>query len=1263
MDRLPLVPENEENHDVLPTITELFQDILRTSKYPNNVAENIKKYQIDTEIGNLASSAAAVLRFNEEQKSRAEDINQIEAEMMRILALAKIEKGEILTTRCREEMLKLTRRGIFQKLSDHAIQTYNLIQKSDLYPSRIEQYLDFTFNPSLHTCESCFHVAEVVQTETRKKRRVIKENPTKDVTHPALVLIPDKIAFKNYELHKIYQRKFKLRNIGTNSLVFNYRNFPKDCPFRVQMLSDSCRIAPGMCAEFLLTFKPVHYRDYRESLQFRSAPNVNVILLVSCSRDPPRLLCYIFNPLLPSEAVEKPGPGNKYFSERRCNALNYTIDCGTCLLGSYSIVTLIMQNVGQKGCFLVTTENEWVFNELNNSKARIRELTHGCFSVFPAYFEIDKEGIGEIFVMFLPEKEGVFTEKIFIICDNNCHQEIELLGDCIPFSNIFLKVNEENCNKESDHSSTTPVTLTKDEIRSDKLFDTIYKFADVHICELEVFCVVKIPKMANPEAVEEEIQQQEVDFTELVTDEEDEVPKLYSPKLKLSKRFLNFGVIHKGVQVSKCFAVESLTEEKINWKLIEIRYTNKMTFEICSTSALSRCQGTLKKLGRKHKVAYTIEAKTSTRWVSALALFSSNSCTCKDFVLESVCLVAYEIAEIQISIRTDNLLPVLCPKELIYIGIPSIHTIYLHNSGILIGCFYFMKPRGDEASKIRLKFQPQSGIVLPGATVEVKVELEAVQNGVFEDLHVPCFVGDPERLISLRILCTVASINSRGEDWFPEDNGEWLQDEEVEIKEPETDASIQCLIANNSVSATYPTVKAKPVRVKKSAKIKFYIENLTPIHGNFLVDASNYGPEQTCINHILVKAKTRPPEFFWEKSCQDGYGITIEPERPSGDMVPYEMVEIDLWIYANTWGKYLEEVIVEINDLTPFCFNLIVDVVGSPLEFPFARNTLLDYPTIRFENISYTSNDNERSFTVTNISSVPVNLTWHIFMPDDEAAPFNAIIEINEDTVSLKLSSEYYGTGACPGCVELKPFDFVVEKQSTVTMTVFIKNCDYRPLHWDKTQLKYYLIGFIHLRDEDKFKENYFRRLCGVDIDTAMVNVLVTLELPAMEVDISSDETTIDLFVNDILLNQKRDPQIYLLFRNIDLTPIHFSISIEKPFQILEVRTVPTGITNKHSLVLHAQECLQELIVNPGALVDFEIYKTSKRDDFEVNPSHGQIAGNTGVNKQFADVVIYFTPRNCQLYIESLRIFTNIPQYFIDVTVAGVYTLGRAETL
>lgn len=72
-----------------------------------------------------------------------------------------------------------------------------------------------------------------------------------------------------------------------------------------------------------------------------------------------------------------------------------------------------------------------------------------------------------------------------------------------------------------------------------------------------------------------------------------------------------------------------------------------------------------------------------------------------------------------------------------------------------------------------------------------------------------------------------------------------------------------------------------------------------------------------------------------------------------------------------------------------------------------------------------------------------------------------------------------------------------------------------------------------------------------------------------------------------------------------------------------------------------------------GAVTNFEILKTTEHDDFEVSPNYGTIEANTGVNKQFIDVAVYFTPRHCKRYNANLRIVTNIPLYYIDVPVTG----------
>lgn len=67
MDRYPLIPENDEDHEILPLITEILQDTRRAGKYPQNIAENYKKYKIDGDFMSLASTGLATIKVTQKR--------------------------------------------------------------------------------------------------------------------------------------------------------------------------------------------------------------------------------------------------------------------------------------------------------------------------------------------------------------------------------------------------------------------------------------------------------------------------------------------------------------------------------------------------------------------------------------------------------------------------------------------------------------------------------------------------------------------------------------------------------------------------------------------------------------------------------------------------------------------------------------------------------------------------------------------------------------------------------------------------------------------------------------------------------------------------------------------------------------------------------------------------------------------------------------------------------------------------------------------
>lgn len=76
-------------------------------------------------------------------------------------------------------------------------------------------------------------------------------------------------------------------------------------------------------------------------------------------------------------------------------------------------------------------------------------------------------------------------------------------------------------------------------------------------------------------------------------------------------------------------------------------------------------------------------------------------------------------------------------------------------------------------------------------------------------------------------------------------------------------------------------------------------------------------------------------------------GIIVKPIPDTFTLNGNEKVEIEICIFATTWGVYLEEICIDINDILPYCFNVLIEVIGMPIEFPIALNSILSEPTLK----------------------------------------------------------------------------------------------------------------------------------------------------------------------------------------------------------------------------------------------------------------------------------------------------------------------------
>lgn len=68
------------------------------------------------------------------------------------------------------------------------------------------------------------------------------------------------------------------------------------------------------------------------------------------------------------------------------------------------------------------------------------------------------------------------------------------------------------------------------------------------------------------------------------------------------------------------------------------------------------------------------------------------------------------------------------------------------------------------------------------------------------------------------------------------------------------------------------------------------------------------------------------------------YGILVLPDVKGGSLSGFGLIEINLTIFANTWGLYQEEIAVDVLDVPCFTFSLLIEVVGCPVIIPMMYN-------------------------------------------------------------------------------------------------------------------------------------------------------------------------------------------------------------------------------------------------------------------------------------------------------------------------------------
>lgn len=88
-------------------------------------------------------------------------------------------------------------------------------------------------------------------------------------------------------------------------------------------------------------------------------------LVLKATRDRPQLMSCVIKTNI--SLVKRSTPGTKDFKEERQEALNSTVDCGSCYVGQHVVLSLITENVGMPAKFFIIAENDWFFQDIEVS--------------------------------------------------------------------------------------------------------------------------------------------------------------------------------------------------------------------------------------------------------------------------------------------------------------------------------------------------------------------------------------------------------------------------------------------------------------------------------------------------------------------------------------------------------------------------------------------------------------------------------------------------------------------------------------------------------------------------------------------------------------------------------------------------------------------------------------------------------------------------------------------------------------------------------
>ncbi|KZC04785.1 Deleted in lung and esophageal cancer protein 1 [Dufourea novaeangliae] len=931
-----------------------------------------------------------------------------------------------------------------------------------------------------------------------------------DVQKTILVADTNYVQFRNFKLNKLYKKTIRLQNVTTSPARFKFEGRPIRSKFQVlvePVLANSAIIPPGMRLKLNVLF----YCDVIEQPEEMLIVNVQngkpLIIRLHGFKDAPILLdppiendsndttsiqrsLITSHPELDLQPVQTDVIFHDTWDSESPKRKSTTFDCKKCFVGEEVEVSIRFENIGGEGRFFLMSEIDWSSMYIEDVTDK-NILTIPPFAIRPAYFELKPQEEIKLFMRFLPDSYGIHVDKLYILSDNCAMLASEMIGDGVFYEPSFVQIRtilSTSLLRNADDSASQPdsdygpigdidkrtryhVTLNAsfpDGIGQCMIFVS-------NISEISMHFRWKKRKIRYDEDKEKSYNNMPLKYLRI-----DPVHGILSPT---SVHYFNVTVECRDLHPNLYAAVLQLYVEDI--PLAAISKKLELHTERCVNKR------------RKCLTSVDIMVADLVVWSQYTMDNKSKMCVMTDEMISHYDIVNFKQFE---PLAWERIIStgIVRPTKTLHIGIEETFVLLVKNFSENSLAYSWGEANGSDKAMVKLCVCPENGVVGAKSTEEMKITLVPVKEGIVQYLHVPCFVGDSQRIVLLAIECSIdplrvtfylplsnpeifewetnftriewrvdslrmaldtADLTKRGMKLLDRyktrderelmntnlDQGDVLKDASAgpsvsdaeesgvesslstrtseiikmsdfateELERTEDNISPGHVVPFHETTLPAPTqpvvIEFLGLSLQKAVKKTFVIKNETPIPTSFRIWMKNFYPIQChCENQtrkdniklIYKQAFGHNKSIVEETLCrvkQPDAGVVIYVDPLSSDLDPFQAVSVDVYVFADTWGVYVDELDINITGLPRYTLAICVQVVDPPISLSIAQPNSTSLPVIKYGTEEIGNRLMSRKIYLKNTSVVPVAIDWHVFLIQPtrtQTLPFNVILDV-----------------------------------------------------------------------------------------------------------------------------------------------------------------------------------------------------------------------------------------------------------------------------